>query len=92
MTPTEKQIAGNLLIAEATGWRFNQSEETKDLYPMGYWTMGDDEDWSKAEDLKFHNDWNWLMDAMLQLGFNDCSTDIEQAWNSLVDQLRAQAN
>lgn len=92
MTPTEKQIGGNILIAEAVGYKFNQSEETADLYPNGYWSLNDDEDWCKSEDFKFHSDWNWLAKAYNALGFDDMPTDIVKAWDSLVDTLRAQAN
>lgn len=92
MTPTEKQIGGNILIAERLGYVYNIDEEKKDLYPNGYWSLNDDEDWCKAEDFEFHSNWNWLAEAYNALGFDDMPTDIEKAWNNLVDILRSQAN
>lgn len=86
--PTPEQIEGNVLIALATGWKFNQTEETADLYPMGYWVKGDDKDWCKAEDFKFHCDWNWLIEAYNSLGMFTVSTvNIFSAWFHLVTEL-----
>ena len=89
MIPTEKQIAGNILISERLG--AVKKFDNGDLYPKGYWDFNG-EDWATDEQLLFHDDWNWLMMAHEALGFDDCSTNIEQAWNNLVDTLRAQSN
>lgn len=90
MTPTEKQIGGNILIAERLG--AIKRNDQPDLYPNGYWDFMEGADWAADEQLVFHSDWNWLAEAYNALGFNDMPTDIEQAWNNLVDILRSQAN
>lgn len=96
MTPTEQQIAGNILIAERMGGlrvkKEDVSEDIKELYPNGYWDFEEGSDWCADEDLPFHEDANWLLSAYAALGFNDMPTNIIEAWNSLVDQLRAQSN
>lgn len=90
MTPSEKQIGGNILIAEATGWVYEINEETKDLYPMGYYKLGEDLDWCRPEELKFHEDFNWLANACLFLGYVSIPADINEAWNEIVATLKSQ--
>ena len=85
--PTPEQIEGNVLIALATGWKFNAIGD--DLYPEGYYSRGEDEDWAAAEELSYHNDFNWLVDAYAQLGFEIVPVDIEPAWLQLVEVVKA---
>ena len=91
--PTEAQIAGNILIAQRIGWTYVDPTPDKiDLYPNGYYESSDGKDWSKAEDLKFHSDGTWLMQAAEFMGFDTIPSNIEEAFNQIVNVLKTQAN
>lgn len=89
MTP-EQIISGNVLIAQKLG--AIKVEVSDELYPNGYWDFENGADWASDEQLAFHEDANWLIEAYLALGFDDMSTDIEKAWNTLVDTIKLQSN
>ena len=86
----EQIISGNVLIAQKLG--AIKVEVSDELYPNGYWDFENGSDWASDDQLAFHEDWNWLADAYLALGFDDMSTNIESAWNTLVDTLKSQSN
>lgn len=84
--PPLEQIEGNVIIAKATGWVYK--DDQLELFPNGYWSKGEDKDWSLPEDLKFHSDWNWISQAYSTLGIAYMSTDITKAWNELIYDIK----
>ena len=89
--PTEKQIAGNIAIAEFLGF-----EKNVDYYKMNHKNLNSNY-FLHFTELKFHKDIAWLKTvidefATLQFGYEPLSgvslySSTEEIWNVIVDEI-----
>lgn len=88
----------NKLIAEYMGLKFDKGT----MYNMGYDVFADGDLW-RTHQLRYHNDWNWLMpvvEKILDISFQDegdaedfysirdCIPDINHTYKAVVEFIK----
>lgn len=63
----------NKIIADFMGYKI----ESNEVFPLLYLIHAD---WFAVEELKFHSDWNWLMEVVENIESNGFNFEIKKNW------------
>jgi hypothetical protein len=80
---TQEEILDyNKLCAEFLGWEYAKD---RDIWNPN---MHHDYSFTYSINLKFHSDWNWIMEICISIGMEFVTTNKEQLIQQIYDKLR----
>lgn len=80
---TQEEILDyNKLCAESLGWEYAKD---RDIWNPN---MHHDYSFTYSINLKFHSDWNWIMEICISIGMEFVTTNKEQLIQQIYDKLR----
>jgi len=79
----EEILDYNKLCAEFLGWEYAKD---RDIWNPN---MHHDYSFTYSINLKFHSDWNWIMEVCISIGMEFVTTNKEQLIQQIYDKLRS---